>query len=127
MKYRRKVLTEASGESLQQICEEISERYEIGFVEIGYESDPVHFLIQGVPSMSVSEIVRMLKSITGKELFRRHPEIKQKLWGRNLWTSGFYANTVGQYAGKEVIQQYVANQRKQEEYKRVYSGQLSLF
>lgn len=77
--------------------------------------------------MLVSEIVRVLKSIKGRELFRRHPEIKQKLWGGNFWTSGFYANTVGQYAGKEVIQQYVTNQGKQNEYTKVYSGQLSLF
>ena len=105
----------------------MSERYELQFVEIGYEPDHVHFLVQGVPKMSVSEIVGKLKSITAKQLFFRHPEIKAKLWGGNFWTSGYYANTVGQYGNAEVIRKYVENQGNQKGYKQVYVGQLSLF
>jgi REP element-mobilizing transposase RayT len=127
MKYRKKVLTEESGKTLKGICMEISDRYEIDFVEIGYESDHVHFLIQSVPSLSVSKIVRTLKSITGRELFRLHPEIKGLLWGGKFWTSGYYANTVGQYGNKEAIRKYVENQGKEKEYKKIHSGQLKLF
>ncbi|MDR1347385.1 MAG: transposase, partial [Prevotellaceae bacterium] len=39
IKYRRKVITDVIGLSLKSICIEISERYEINFMEIGYESD----------------------------------------------------------------------------------------
>ncbi|MDM1406051.1 IS200/IS605 family transposase [Myroides marinus] len=128
MKYRRKVLTDESGLSLVKVCEEISERYEIAFLEIGYESDHVHFLIQSVPSLSLSQIVRTIKSITAREMFRIHPEIKQLLWGGNLWTSGFYANTVGLYGNKEVIRKYIESQGKSDkDYQKVYSGQLTLF
>ncbi|WP_081498632.1 transposase [Myroides injenensis] len=45
MKYRRKVLTDESGLRLVKVCEGISERYEIAFWDIGYESDHVYFLI----------------------------------------------------------------------------------
>ena len=103
LKYRRKALTEESGATLEDICNKISERYEIQFIEIGYESDHVHFLVQGVPTMSVTKLVRTIKSITARELFRLHPEIKQLLWGGKFWTSGYYANTVGQYGNKDVI------------------------
>lgn len=128
MKYRRKVLTDESGLSLVKVCEEISERYEIAFLEIGYESDHVHFLIQSVPSLSLSQIERTIKSITAREMFRIHPEIKQLLWGGNLWTSGFYANTVGLYGNKEVIRKYIESQGKSDkDYQKVYSGQLTLF
>ncbi len=126
LKYRRSVITEEIGESLKDICIEISERYEMNFVEIGFESDHVHFLVQSVPSLSVSEITRKLKSITAKQLFQRHPEIKAKLWGGNFWTSGYYANTVGQYGNEEVIRKYVESQGKEKEYKKVYDGQLTL-
>lgn len=54
-------------------------------------------------------MVRKLKSITAKQLFFRHPEIKAQLWGGNFWTSGYCANTVGQYANAEVIRQYVGS------------------
>ena len=122
LKYRRSVITEEIGERLKDICIEISERYEMNFVEIGYKSDHVHFLVQNVPSLSVSEIARKLKSNTAKQLFQRHPEIKVKLLGGNFWTGGYYANTVGQYGNKEVIRKYVESQGKEKEYKKVYDG-----
>jgi REP element-mobilizing transposase RayT len=127
LKYRKSVITKEIGESLKEICLQISERYEIHFVEIGYESDHVHFLVQSVPKLSVSEIARTIKSITAKQLFQRHPEIEAKLWGGNFWTSGYYANTVGQYANEEVIRKYVESQGKEKEYKRVFVQQLTLF
>ncbi len=127
LKYSKGVITEEVGEALKEVCLEISDRYEIHFVQIGYEIDHVHFLVQSVPNLSVSEIARSVKSITAKQLYQRHPEIKAKLWGGNFWTSGFYANTVGQYANEEVIRKYVETQGKNKEYKKIHNGQLSLF
>ena len=75
--------------------------------------------------MNVSEIVRTIKSITAKQLFQIYPEIKAKLWGGNFWTSGYYANTVGQYGNEDVIRKYIENQGKQKEYKKIYGGQLT--
>jgi putative transposase len=74
--------------------------------------------------MPVSRIVQIVKSITARELFSKHREIKKMLWGGDLWTSGFYANTVGQYASEDTIKKYVQNQGKT--YKKSYSGQLKL-
>ena len=67
-------------------------------------------MIQSVPKVSVANIVRAVKSITAKEIFRLHPEVKSKLWGGNFWTSGYYINTVGQYGNENVIQKYIQNQ-----------------
>ena len=121
-KYRRKVFSKEVEKTLVKVCEEISERFEINFVEIGNDKDHVHFLVQGVPKMPVSRIVQIIKSITAREIFARHKEIKKMLWGGNLWTSGFYANTVGQYGNEDMIRTYVKNQGK--EYQKVYTGQL---
>ena len=85
------------------------------------------FLIQSVPSYSESKMVTMLKSITAKELFRLHPEIKEILWGGKFWTSGYYVNTVGQYSNEEVIRTYIKNQGKEKEYKKLHQEQLKLF
>ncbi|QNK61136.1 transposase [Pedobacter sp. PAMC26386] len=41
LKYRRGALNVSSGESLKNICIEVTELYEIQFLEIGYESDHV--------------------------------------------------------------------------------------
>lgn len=125
VKYRKSVITEEVGLLLGDICLDISERYDICFVEIGYEEDHVHFLVQSVPSLSVSDILRTLKSITAKELFRRCPDLENQLWGGSFWTSGYYANTVGSYGNQDVIQRYIENQGKT--YTKIYDGQLSLF
>ena len=121
-KYRRKVFTKEIEKTLVEVCIGISERFEINFLEIGNDEDHVHFLIQGIPKMPVSRIVQIIKSITAREIFSKHQEIKKILWGGNLWTSGFYANTVGQYGSEEMIRNYVKNQGK--EYNKVHTGQL---
>ena len=125
LKYRKSAITTEVGASLKEICNGISERYEVHFIEIGHEPDHVHFLVQSVPSYSISEMVRMIKSITAKHLFEKHPEIKAILWGGSFWTSGYYANTVGQYANEDVIRAYVQNQGK--EYTKIHEAQLKLF
>jgi REP element-mobilizing transposase RayT len=106
-KYRRKIFRKEIEDTLVEICKEIAERYEINFLEIGNDEDHVHFLIQGTPKMLVSRIVQIVKSITARELFSKHSEIKKTLWGGHLWTSGFYANTVGQFASEDTIKKYV--------------------
>jgi REP element-mobilizing transposase RayT len=121
-KYRRKIFSKEVEQTLRDVCKEISERFEINFVEIGNDEDHIHFLIQGIPKMPVSRIVQVIKSITARELFSRHKEIKKMLWGGNLWTSGFYANTVGQYANEEVIKRYVRDQGQT--YQEIHRGQL---
>ncbi len=124
-KYRRKVFDESVDKTLKTICLEISDRYEIHFVEIGNDVDHVHFLVQSVPMLSITKIVTIIKSITAREIFSKYPEIKKILWGGSLWSSGYYANTVGQFSNSEVIKQYIKNQGKESEYKKLYQGQLS--
>lgn len=124
-KYRRKVFDESVDKTLKTICLEISDRYEIHFVEIGSDLDHVHFLVQSIPMLSITKIVTIIKSITAKEIFSKHPEVKKILWGGSLWSSGYYANTVGQFSNTEVIKQYIKNQGKDTEYKKLHQGQLS--
>ena len=102
-KYRREIFTENVSLTLKKICLGISGRYEIHFVEIGMEENHVHFLVQSIPTLSVPQIVKIIKSITAKQVFQEHPEVKHFLWGGSLWTSGFYANTVSEYANAEGI------------------------
>ena len=127
IKYRRSVLTEEVSKTLQEICLGISSRYEIHFLEIGCDENHVHFLIQSVPVLSPKKIVNTVKSLTAREIFRVHPEVKQYLWGGKFWTSGYYINTVGQYANEEVIKKYLKNQGRVDEYRKIHTSQLKLF
>jgi putative transposase len=123
-KYRRIVFSINVEQSLKAICLEISKRYDIAFIEIGADQDHVHFLIQSVPMEGPTKIVRTVKSITAKDIFKRHPEVKQKLWGGEFWSKGFYVNTVGKHGDENTIQNYVKSQGKEKEYKKIHSQQL---
>ena len=124
-KYRRKVFTKEVEKTLKEICEEIGKRYEIYTIEIGSDEDHIHFLLQSVPTYSATKIITTVKSITAREIFKTHPEVKKLLWGGKLWTSGYYVNTVGQYSNFEIIQKYVKNQGKK--YNQIHRGQLTFF
>lgn len=124
VKYRRKVFTSKVEETLKAVCLEISKRYEMYFVEIGSDEDHVHFLIQSVPMMRPKTMVQTTKSITAREIFKLHPEVKQMLWGGQFWTDGYYISTVGAKGNEEQIREYVKNQGK--EYNQIYRGQLTL-
>ena len=126
-KYRKAVFSEEVGNELKEICIEISKRYEIHFIEIGTDGDHVHFLVQSVPTYSPTKIVRTIKSITARELFRRLPSVKEVLWGGELWTDGYYIETVGKKGNETVIQKYIQSQGKEAKYIKLHYEQLQLF
>ena len=121
-KYRRAVFTPLVDEKLKEICEEISWRYEIEFLEIGADQDHVHFLVQSVPKYSPKKIVQTIKSITAREIFKQLPEVKEQLWGGEFWSDGYFVSTVGTHSNEEMIKQYIKEQGRSKE-----TTQLDLF
>ena len=127
-KYRRVVITEEVDKIILEVCREIEKRYEVMFLEIGTDNDHVHFLVQSVPTYSVTKIVTMIKSIVAREVFRQSPEVKEQLWGGEFFGKGYFVNTVGQHGTENKIAEYVKSQGKESEYEKLMSNhQLSLF
>ena len=125
-KYRRVVIDDDVDLKLKDVCLEIERRYEMKFLEIGTEGDHVHFLVQSVPTYSVTKIVRMIKSLTAREIFRECPHVKKQLWGGEFWSDGYFASTVGRHGDEETISKYVRGQGG--EYKKLHEDpQLRLF
>jgi len=125
-KYRRAVIDGAVDEVLKDVCKEIEKRYQIKFLEIGTDEDHVHFLVQSVPTYSVTKIVMMVKSLTAREVFRLCPQVKKQLWGGEFWTDGYFASTVGKHGDETMIGRYVKSQGM--EYHKLHSDhQLTLF
>jgi len=71
-KYRKKIFDDAADKTLKDVCLDISERFEIHFMEIDNDVDHVHFLVQSVPTLTVTRIVTIIKSITAGEIFAQH-------------------------------------------------------
>lgn len=113
---------------MKTVCLEIEKRYSVYFLEIGTDNDHVHFLVQSVPTQSPTQIIKMLKSITAREIFRQHPEVKKQLLGGEFWTDSYYVSTVGKHGNEDTISKYVREQRVEKEYKTLHKvQQLALF
>ena len=126
-KYRRVVFDDQVDAVLREVCLEIADRYEITFLEIGTDRDHVHFLVQSVPSYSPSLLVRRIKSLTAREIFKRCPQVKKKLWGGEFWSDGYFIASVGQHGNEPTIGNYVKEQGTQSQYHQLHSQQLALF
>ena len=68
-KYWRVVFDNDVDKVLKEVCLDIEKRYQIKFLELGTDKDHVHFLVQSVPTYSVTKIVTMIKSLTAREIF----------------------------------------------------------
>ena len=120
-KYRRSIFSADVEEHLKNICQEIELRYDyIRFLEIGADKNHVHFLIQSTPNYSPSQIIKIVKSITARQIFEECPEVKKWLWGGQFWTDGYFVATVGKNTNENVIKEYVKNQGQDcEDYKQI--------
>jgi REP element-mobilizing transposase RayT len=121
-KYRRAVFAASIDAKLKEVCDQIQNRYEMTFLEIGSDDDHIHFLVQSVPMYSPKQLVQIIKSITAREIFKACPEVKQYLWGGKFWAEGYFVSTVGAHGNEQMIKNYVQQQGKTDE-----NGQLKLF
>ena len=112
VKYRKALLSLEIEKAIVEISDEISDRYEIDFEQIGCDTDHIHILCSFHPKYSIGETIRRFKSITARELFKRFPALRKELWGGEFWSNGYYAATVGEGGNWNVVKRYVKNQGK---------------
>jgi REP element-mobilizing transposase RayT len=62
-----------------------------------------------------------------REIMGKHPEAKEKLWGGEFWSDGYFVSTVSKYGNEEVIKNYVKKQGTEKEHTEIYKKQLELF
>ena len=112
IKYRKALLQNDIPLAIAKLAEEIAIRYDIEFEKIGYDQDHIHILCNFPPKHSGSDVVRIFKSITARELFKQFPLLKKQLWGGEFWSDGFYFATVSERGDWKSVERYVANQGK---------------
>ena len=119
-KYRRKVLKSGMGEYLKRKVLQISRFHpEISIVEVNTDVDHLHVMVSIPPKMPVSDVVRLVKSNTGKAMRKRFPFLDKVYWGsEGIWSIGYFVSTVG--ISEAVIRRYIEYQGKED------SGQAEL-
>ena len=112
VKYRKKVLTEEVEVMLRAILQDIGA--ENGFTVVDAqagEQDHVHCFVSAPPKLSITFLVKHFKGTSALRLFRMFPELREQLWGHQLWSSSYFVETIGS-TSEENIRRYIASQDK---------------
>ena len=126
-KYRHKVFTEPYRSGLKDIICKIGYDYNIEIVELEIPVDHIHMVVRSEPKICPSWIMQVIKSISARNFFKLHPEIKKKyFWGGKLWTQSFFVETIGN-ANEEAIRKYVRNQLSEMDKQEAKTKQLRVF
>ena len=122
-KYRKKLFEQNYlRERAVELFNEIAEEYDFHIEELEVAENHVHIFLSFPPRYSISEVVKILKSLSARELFREHPSIKKQLWKGELWEDGYFARTVGDKVTSDIIKKYI----KQHKAEKQSAAQLKL-
>lgn len=122
VKYRKSLLDKRVQKVMLQSMEGFRDRYAIEIQAVGFDQNHVHILCRFLPKYSGGQVIRLIKSITSRNIFKEVPEVKKVLWGGEFWTDGYYFATVSGRGDKKVIEEYIRKQDREEDIK-----QLTLF
>ena len=107
---------------IKNVCEriffEIADEYNFVIKEMGFDIDHVHLVVDVGPNYSASDIVKLLKGISSRKLFRIFPWLRERFfWGGHLWSGAYFFDSIGD-VNYEVIHNYVRKQELNGNYQR---------
>jgi len=95
------------------------ERYAIEVSCVGFDQKSRTFLCKFLPKYSGGQVIKLIKSITAKEIFKLVPDTKKELWGGEYWADGYYFATVSGRGDKKVIEKIHRRARKSRGYQTI--------
>ena len=111
-KYRKQVLNESIKEDLEIIFKSVISSNDWKLLELEVMPDHVHLFVSAHPKQSPLEIVKKLKGISARLIFKKYPKFQKKeFWGKHLWSGGYYVGTAG-IVTAESVQKYILAQTK---------------
>ncbi len=119
IKYRKSLFGSETEKVMLETIKGFKERYAIEISHVGFDKNHVHFLCKFLPKYSGGQIIRLIKSIVAREIFRKIPEVKNELWGGEFWTDGYYFATVSGKGDRQVIEKYIEKQGRADDIKQL--------
>ncbi len=119
IKYRKSLFSSKTEKVLLETVRGCKERYAIEISHVGFDKNHVHFLCRFLPKISGSQVIKVIKSITAREIFREVPETKEELWGGEFWTDGYYFATVSGKGDRGIIENYIEKQGRTNDVKQL--------
>jgi len=106
VKYRKKILTGVIERSFKEILLKIADEKGFFIKEIECDKDHVHIFVSAKPKVALTYIYKMMKGISARRLFLKHPELKKRLYDGRLWNPSTYIETIG-HISEKTIKKYI--------------------
>lgn len=109
VKYRHALLNHKIIETTikQALLDSQTPEFRIELMEV--DKDHIHMLIDYVPQIAISQIVRRMKQLTTFKLWQV-VDLSKYFWKeRTFWSDGYFVASTGQ-ASEETIREYIENQ-----------------
>ena len=113
-KYRKHVFDNEIIGYVKEMFQQIAEEYEFSIDIMEVMEDHVHVFLSAPPRYAPAEIVQIMKSISAKILFQEFPQVKEQLWGGELWNDGYFVRSTGDKVTSEIIRRYIRHQHKRQ-------------
>ncbi|MEA3423802.1 MAG: IS200/IS605 family transposase [Bacillota bacterium] len=111
VKYRKDILKDDVDTQLKTILQKSASNQGFSIEEIESDSDHIHLLIECTPQHYIPSLVKGLKGVSARLLFKSFPELKSQLWGGHLWNPSYFVATVSENT-EEQIKDYIQSQKK---------------
>jgi putative transposase len=108
-KYRRSVLVNGVRDRLKEIIQSVCTESHAEVLELEVMPEHVHLLVEVAPQYGIHRLVRAIKGRSSRLLRQEFTWLKSRL--PTLWTHAYFVSTVGG-APREVVQQYIDNQKR---------------
>lgn len=94
-KYRRKIFQEMDiDKAVKETIKQISIYHDWIIEEVETDKDHLHIFLSAPPRYAPAEIVKLIKTWTYTNVYKKYPKIKEYLWGGKMWCEGYYISTV---------------------------------
>lgn len=111
-KYRKSLLKKELDEEVKLLIREISSRKDFIVEEMESDENHIHILISHPPTISLSSIIRIIKSYSTYHLWRKFPgQLKKYFWKeKTFWSDGYFIKSTGE-ASESTTRFYIKNQK----------------
>jgi len=69
------------------------------------------FHVKSSPQHYIPNLIKALKGVSARLLFKEFPELKNKLQGGHLWNPSYFVSTVSENT-EEQIREYIKSQKQ---------------
>ena len=111
-KYRKKLfINKKISDNIKSLSRDICSQYDINIKHMETDSDHIHYMVEIPPTISVSKVVKLIKSYTTYHIWQlNYDYLKKFFWKeKTFWTDGYFVSTIGNVS-ENTLKNYIENQ-----------------